>query len=326
LTLENLLQFFGSSFLVILAARWLTRAADQIADLTGLGHLFVGSLFLAVATSAPEFFVDIEATRVGLPNLAAGDLLGSSLVNLVIFCLLVLLFWKTAKDHFSQGIFRPSLLAALLTSVVGLLIFLRPAATVFGVNIGSYLIVIAYLLGMQTSFKKSQERRSIDSGGTRDRPARLIRPFFHFFAGAVLIFFASPFLVSSVEKISLATGLGETFLGTSLLALTTSFPELAASVTAARMGLFHLMAGNIVGSNAVNMTIFALLDWIWEEGSLWEHLSRKNLIPVAFVVLNMLLLSGASYRGKASRAWIWLILFLSFGCYAALYVLKNRTF
>ena len=69
---------------VVFAGNALTRCADAIAELTKLGRLLVGSIFLAAATSLPELTVDISAVRMGLPDLAVGDLLGSSLFNLLI--------------------------------------------------------------------------------------------------------------------------------------------------------------------------------------------------------------------------------------------------
>lgn len=79
-----LLQFLLAATVVVFAGNALTRCADAIAELTKLGRLLVGSIFLAGATSLPELTVDISAVKRGLPDLAVGDLLGSSLFNLLI--------------------------------------------------------------------------------------------------------------------------------------------------------------------------------------------------------------------------------------------------
>ncbi len=78
------LQFVLSAAVIVAAGVALTRFGDAIADLTGLGRLIVGSILLAGATSLPELTVDISAVRFGLPDLAVGDLMGSSLFNLLI--------------------------------------------------------------------------------------------------------------------------------------------------------------------------------------------------------------------------------------------------
>jgi cation:H+ antiporter len=123
--------------------------------------------------------------------------------------------------------------------------------------------------------------------------------------------------------------LGNTFLGASLLELTTSLPELISSVTAVRIGLFDLVIGNIIGSNALNMVIFVFMDWIWTKPPLWSHLSPKNILIAGVVVVNMLLvaLTWGKISEKRFRIKSWgtlLILFLSLGCYLVLYFLREK--
>ena len=78
------LEFAILAGIVVAAGIVLAHFADRIADITRLGHLLVGSVLLAGATSLPELTVDITAIRLNMPDLAAGDLLGSSLMNLLI--------------------------------------------------------------------------------------------------------------------------------------------------------------------------------------------------------------------------------------------------
>src|SRR5512133_2743897 len=90
---------------IVAAGSFLTRFADAIADLTGWGRLLVGSILLAGATSLPALAVDTDAILLGQPNLAAGDLLGSCLCNLLILAVLDL-------SHFSRGRMLSSLASA----------------------------------------------------------------------------------------------------------------------------------------------------------------------------------------------------------------------
>lgn len=72
---------------IILVALALPYFAEHIAQETGLGKSFVGTLFLAVSTSLPEIAVSVAAVRMGSTDLAVGNLLGSNLFNVII------LFW-----------------------------------------------------------------------------------------------------------------------------------------------------------------------------------------------------------------------------------------
>ena len=94
--LKSLLEFAVCAAVIVVAGTVLTKCADTIAEVTKLGRLLVGSVLLAGATSLPELTVDISAIRLGAPDLAIGDLLGSSLANLLILAVLDL-------THHSRG-------------------------------------------------------------------------------------------------------------------------------------------------------------------------------------------------------------------------------
>lgn len=80
--------------LVIAAAIWLPHLGEQLALLTGLGNTFVGSLFIALATSLPEVVVSFAALRLGAVDLALGNLFGSNLFNLAILALDDVFYFK----------------------------------------------------------------------------------------------------------------------------------------------------------------------------------------------------------------------------------------
>lgn len=73
--------------LVIGAATWLPHLGDAIAEMTGLGRTFVGSIFIAVSTSLPEVVVSFAALKMGAVDLALGNLLGSNLFNIGILAI-----------------------------------------------------------------------------------------------------------------------------------------------------------------------------------------------------------------------------------------------
>ena len=120
--LAPLLQFLLCAAVIIVAGTFLSKYADAIAELTGLGRLLIGSVLLAGATSLPELTVDISAVRLGTMDLAVGDLLGSSLMNLLILALLDLSYHsrgrmlsKQAAAHALSGS-----VSAVLTCLIAL--------------------------------------------------------------------------------------------------------------------------------------------------------------------------------------------------------------
>jgi cation:H+ antiporter len=76
--------FFINAVLIVAAGISITYACDEIAKITGLGSTFVGSLFLALATSLPEIVVSVSAIKLGAISMAGGNILGSNFFNVSI--------------------------------------------------------------------------------------------------------------------------------------------------------------------------------------------------------------------------------------------------
>ena len=77
-------RYGAAAVLVVAAALWLPQLGAELARQTGLGEAFVGVLFIAIVTSLPEIAVSLAAVRIGAPDLAIGNVLGSNLFNLLI--------------------------------------------------------------------------------------------------------------------------------------------------------------------------------------------------------------------------------------------------
>jgi cation:H+ antiporter len=110
---------------------------------------------------------------------------------------------------------------------------------------------------------------------------------------------AAPFLAWSAERIAEETGVGTTFIGTSLFAITTSLPELVTAVASVRLGAFDLAVGNLFGSNAFNMAAFLFADLAYREGDLLSNLSSVHALTALWSILMMNIgLMGIIYRAE----------------------------
>ena len=76
--------FIINAALIVAAGISITYACDEISKITGLGATFVGSLFLALATSLPEIVVSVSAIKLGAISMAGGNILGSNFFNISI--------------------------------------------------------------------------------------------------------------------------------------------------------------------------------------------------------------------------------------------------
>ena len=278
MTLSELgIRFVVSAMIVVLAGTQLARSGDIIAARTKLGGVWVGSVFLALATSLPEIVTDVAAVRMGAPDLAVGDLFGSSMANMLILALVSLapsgaeLFHRATLDHVLYAS-----LAILLTALACIGLIVRSPVTVVGIGLTSWGLLAVYAVASQAAFRHSTVAQSatetIEMSGSVhvDRAAStphevsggmsLTRAGLLFAVSALVIVLAAPQFAYAAEGIAVKTGVGSTFIGTWLVGLSTSLPELVTSFAAVRLRAYDLAVGNLFGSNAVNMTMFPFLD------------------------------------------------------------------
>jgi len=125
-----LLIYAVSAAIVVAAAVWLADVGEQIAETMHWEESFVGTQFLAISTSLPEIGTSLAALRLGAPDLAITNVLGSNVFNMGI----VLFFddlaftdgaiWSAVSTvHVLSG-----LIAVLMTMVVIVGIMTRPRA------------------------------------------------------------------------------------------------------------------------------------------------------------------------------------------------------
>jgi cation:H+ antiporter len=296
--------FSGSAALVVAGAIAIARAADDIAKRTGLGGMLVGMLLLAGVTSLPEMVINVAATLNGQPDLAIGDLFGASMANMATLALLNVVHrgrvWP--RMHHNAGL---GLVAIMLTVIPVLAILVPPAIGIGWLGIESVAIVAGYVLAVAllqrgripAPMRQDPTRSSPGQAGAGVTPSTR-RVLLQFSTAAAVILVAAPVLAVSAGVIADETALGETFVGTLLIALATSLPELTASFTAVRLGAFDLAAGNLFGSNAFNMTAVLAADAAWTDGPVLAAVDRAQVVAG----LGAIFLMGANLFGIARSA------------------------
>jgi cation:H+ antiporter len=128
-SLKRVSTFFGIAALATIAAgTWLGFIGDELSQVTGLKASFVGTIFLAICTSAPEVVVSISALRLGALEMAVGNVIGSNLFNMGIVIFVDDLFYTTgpilsyaSMDHTGTALF-----AILMSCVVIIGLIFRP--------------------------------------------------------------------------------------------------------------------------------------------------------------------------------------------------------
>jgi cation:H+ antiporter len=323
--LFHLLVFLVTSAVIVGAGVVLAKSGDRIADVTGLGGLLIGMVLVAAATSLPEIAVAVSAVVVeNSPDLAIGNLFGSNMANMALLAMVDLAWRGEVWHRVGAGHARTASVAIALTAVATLAV-LRPFELAIGwVGIESVIIFVGFI--SLIAWTRSSSTPAVPSGdvshekavrdvslpvepGEGTRPVgraavlRSIRADLITFGAAALIILATaPFLVEAAGGIAREAQLGESFVGASFLAFSTSLPELATAAAAVRIGAFDLAVGSLLGSNAFNMAIILVVDLFYLEGPILADVHAIEAFVGVSAILLMAIVVAGIIHGARTRA------------------------
>lgn len=308
---QAIVLFLVSAAVLVWAGSSLAGNADEIAKRMRMSRLFVGTLMLAFATSLPELVTDITAARAGAPDLAAGDLFGSSMANMAILAIIDLLYRGKVWPSIELGHARVAAVAIALTSMAALSIFTKSTLHIGWVGltpiaiVGIYVFSIAWFRRMPLLARPGLELPLIPfqkpTGWAAKRgQVSLGRLWLRFGTAAFLILVAAPFVTLSVKSIADSTGIAQSFLGAALLAVTTSLPELVASLAAIRIGAYDMAVGNLFGSNVANMSVLLFADLAYTDGPILAAVSQGQVVAAIGAIL-LMAIAVAAIVGESER-------------------------
>ena len=276
-----ILVFLASAIAVGFLGAGLAKYGDALASLTGLGRMFVGSILVALATSLPELSTNISAVRLDPPNpqLALGDVLGSNMLNLFIFAMVALVFGgRRFLQQVSplQGYLM--VLAAALTGGAVLLGAARLDLSLLRIGVSSVILLAVYVVGMWVVY----QNRASDGDGEDDAyhgaEISLKKAWVMFGLVSVGVIVAGIFLAWSTDRVAEITGVASSTLGILAVSVVTSFPELSATVAAARMNAADLGVAGIFGSCVFNISILAYADPFYGGGVLVNQMDAPHMV------------------------------------------------
>lgn len=318
------LQFLACAAVICVAGAKLSRYGDRIADVTGWTGSWVGLVLLATATSMPELATGVSAVRfAGTPEVAIGDILGSCIVNLSLLALVELLHGRvTIYDEGAQGqvlclawaILMLALTAAAFASELG-------AFTIGHVSPLACCLIAVYLLAMRTIYSVSGTDEQPPA--TAPEPSELRSLTRRFLLAAAAVIAAASRLPFVALELADLTGLGESFVGTLLVALATSLPEIVVTVTAVRIGAHQMAIAGLLGSNLFNLTVLGIDDFFYLEGSLFGSAAPAQLVSLltalamsGIVIIAVIRRAAPTWGRLTGASWMLLALFAGNSYYA----------
>ena len=301
------LQFILCAAVIIGSASGLSKYGDVIAEKTGLGRAWVGVILIAGATSLPELASGISAVAwLQAPNLAAGAILGSNLFNLVLIAIMDLAYQPgSILANVQEGHLLSAGLGILMLGIVVLAILLGGSISqigFWGLSCFSFLLLLAYGLGarMIAQFEQKRSAEVFEKEAQVGNYAQIStrKAVTLFVASALIVIVAGAWLAYLGDQIAATTGLSSSFVGNLFLAVSTSLPEIAASLAAIRLGAIDMAIGNVLGSNLFNLTLLAVYDLVDGKANFWSSLTTAN----AFAAVITMLMTGIVILSIVYRA------------------------
>lgn len=144
---QAILRYIGAAVLVVAAATWLPFIGSALAEQMGWHKSFVGTLFVAFATSVPELVVTIAAVRIGALDMALANLFGSNLFDMAIIAIDDLLYLNGPLLNAVAPIHAVTAVSAMImtgTAIIGLL-YRPPGRVLRTVGWASLFLLVVYL-------------------------------------------------------------------------------------------------------------------------------------------------------------------------------------
>ncbi|WP_447556225.1 calcium/sodium antiporter [Vreelandella sp. EE22] len=295
--LASLAVVIGLVLLVWSAEKFIDGAAATSRWL-GLSPLLIGMLVIGFGTSAPEMMVSVLAALQGNPGLAVGNAYGSNIANIGLVLGFVALMAPLAVHSSVIRKEMPLLVGAML--LTGYMLF-----DGWVTRIEAIILLVALVLFIGFSIWRSRAKQSdplIDdvTQTLESKPMSRGKSIAWTLTGLVLLIASSRMLVWGAVEIAASFGVSDLIIGLTVVAVGTSLPELASSISALRRKEHDMVLGNVVGSNLFNsLAVVGLAGVIAPIEAGREVLVRDWSVMTCMTLL--MVLFAFSWRGRPRR-------------------------
>lgn len=312
--------------LLIWSAEKFIDGAAATSRWLGLSPLLIGMLVIGFGTSAPEMMVSVLAAVQGNPGLAVGNAYGSNIANIGLVLGSIALFAPLAVH--SSVIRKEMPLLMLVTLMTGLMLLDGLVA-----RWEAFCLLLALVVFIGASIVRSRHQPGDAlvaevSETLNSKPMSRGKSIMWTLVGLILLIASSRLLVWGAVEIAVRFGVSDLIIGLTVVAIGTSLPELASSISALRRKEYDMVLGNVVGSNLFNSLAVVGLAGVIAPIEAGREVLVRDWSVMAFMTLLMILFAF-SWRGRPRRinrleGGILLALFIAYTGYMVSIVVLSR--
>ena len=253
----NIILIIIGFALLIKGADLLVVGASKIAKKFNIPEIIIGLTVVAIGTSLPELVVSTTSALTGHSDIALGNVVGSNLANL--FLILGVCSIIRPLKFKKETIFFENPFVIVIT---GLLFFLclnnggiQITRLEGGILLLLCIIFILYNIIMAKRGEKTEDGEEIQQDPEEPSSIDMYKSILFIVLGIIGLKYGGDFVVDNAVVIAQAIGISEKLISLTIVAISTSLPELITSVTATIKGETDLAIGNIVGSQIFNILL-----------------------------------------------------------------------
>ena len=277
--LDFCLLCFGF-FLLTKGADYFIENSASFAEEKGISPHVVGVTIVAFGTSLPELLVSIISSFQDYNDLALGNIVGSNISNIgLVLAVSTFIFYYVLGTNIVPEKDANNDSYVMVLAVFLLFIFARDNLISVSEGLIFFLLYLFYIYWL---YKRSSNEPVEEAEESTS--------FTFLLGGLIGLLFGAQITVNAAVSIAEAMGVSEIVIGLSVVAIGTSLPELAGTVSAARMGHKEIAVGNVIGSNIANiflvMGVLAMINPIAVEQFVIERtLPLLILLTIATFVM-----------------------------------------
>ena len=242
----------GGLALLLVAGDFLVKGAVNLSLRLGVPALIVSLTVVAFGTSAPELLISVQAILDGVPGLALGNVVGSNTANVLLVLGLPALIAGLATGATDTRRSYVQMLAA--TALFVALAFLGPFTWWHGlVLLAGLAAMLLWAYRAAAAHRAAAGPKDAEEVEGADPSLGWPRILGALALGLVGLPLGANFLVDGATGIAKSFGLSDEVIGLTLVAVGTSLPELATTVSAAIRRQADVALGNVIGSNMFNL-------------------------------------------------------------------------
>ena len=245
--------------------------SSLIAKKLGLSELTIGLTIVALGTSAPEIFVGISSVLNGTESIAMGAVVGSNISNIAlifgVFCIGISM--QPAKTNPIQ--FIPFILAVIVLGLGLQDLKITKAESV------EFLFVFAAFMYVTYLFRIPEKIDESDDSNIKTGKTTLLLVF-----GLLALIVGSNYAVINAEKIATILNVPQVIIGLTIIAIGTSLPELAATISAIIKNKNEMVIGNVIGSNVMNIALVVPIIGMFSDATF-----ESNILSRDFLILSV---------------------------------------